>query len=179
MYTYEDFENISSWWELRDFCEEVGYYPDSIDLDYIFDNDTLIERVVDYARDCQWEDVQYLLSNINWNGDHDEVYYDRDSAPVELDDRDFEAAKGEVLSNMHDDAVYLEGEDGYTDEDNEDEEIEDEPEVAAPNVIYTPSVSKRGLYGRIAIDGSTDTFGEEYTIDTSGFMIMIGGDGSV
>lgn len=151
-YTYEEFNNIDSWWELRDFCEEYGVWPDNVDPDNVVDNEWITDRVQEWARDCEWSSIRDLLRYLS-NGDDGEVFeYDNYGNLNELTDEDLETAKDQVLAGMHNEGILLDGEEDDEEEEEEEEDL-DEPENEPPRQIYVPPRVLNGLYGEIRTEG--------------------------
>lgn len=117
----EFLESVNDWWELKDFCSEIGCeYCDSI-----IDDDGLDEEVEyalgEYLRDYNWREIRDMLGDIptgyNWYRCDGSFDY------VGLDDSDFEDVKDEVYEWAFNN--------GYFDDDEEEgEEYDDatEPE---------------------------------------------------
>ena len=122
--TRQEFEdNVTTWWELRDFCDEQrcdvmdGIYDEA---DY---DDYINECLVDWARNDTWEELRNRLNDIPSGYD----YYRHDDYDdwEGLDDTDFRAVKAEVAERVDDYGCW-------DDEDEEDEE--DDEEEGAPYI---------------------------------------------
>lgn len=144
-------EDITLFYELKDFCEQNGcsylnnYFDD---LDKVVDDD-LYEwiRYNDYV----WEDVRNTLSNIATGHD----FYRRDGLfdYMVCDNEDFETLK----NNVREWAL----ESGMLDVDEEEDDEEEEE--------YRPSLAPGFEY----IDGETVFVGVEESIDTSAFDALV------
>ena len=127
----EFLENVNDYYDLKDFCSEVGCEY----CDDIVDDDTLDEDVeyalAEYRRDYNWREIRDVLNGIPTG--YDWYRCDGSFDYVGLDDSDFEDSKDEVyewaLNNGYfDDEVDEDGE--YDDEVVEDgfyEEPEEDP----------------------------------------------------
>ena len=150
-YTFDEFDNISSWFELRDFCEEYGLTTsyDDVDLNEIVDDYLLKERVQELAGDCRWGEISNLVRDLNDSPWEENLYHDRGYGLEELTWDYFDDTKAEVLTAFREDGNYFEDEEP----EDEDEEVEDEPASQ-----YRPS-KYRGIssvYGRIAVQDCYD-----------------------
>lgn len=127
--TRTDFqENVTSWWELIDFCRDNDcYYCDDIyddDMKDDYINSNLSDMVVNAT---SWRDLLDTLEaiptgyNFYRKDEYDEFY--------EADEDDFDSYKQDVLDWCDDNDVWEPGDDDEDDEEPErDEEIpEDEP----------------------------------------------------
>lgn len=120
----EFIDDVTTFWELRDFCEEQGCEI----CDDIYDEDSYNEYIdectYDWVRNESWQDLLNILEGLPSGFD----YYRRDSYGdwEGLYDNDLEDYKNEVLSWVD--------EYGEWDEDDEGEGEEDESESEQ---IYT------------------------------------------
>lgn len=118
-------ENITTWWELKEFCDEYNCWV----CDSIYDddsvNDYINNRLYDMARDEQWEDVRSWLDQ--FADGYGEGYYHIDEYEdiTYLDDEDFINYKDEVLAWALDHDV-VEGDTDEEDDEDEDCELEEE-----------------------------------------------------
>ncbi len=117
----EFLENVNEWWELKDFCSETGCdYCDDIVDKYTLDED--VEYALsEYHCDYNWREIRDLLNDIPTGYDFYRCNGSFDY--VGLDGEDFESLKEDVY-----DWAFL---NGYFDDEEEDEEVEDgssEPE---------------------------------------------------
>lgn len=152
-WTIDRFEDIGSFWELRDFCNEFGTYPDDVDLDNVVDAEYISEQIQEMASDYRWDDITDALRDLNWNGNNYEEFEWGDNIR-ELTGDDLQNCKDEVLETLHEDGVYLPGEDEYEDEDDEDDVDGTEGEAGLPWYGGCMAGShSRGLYGNIRMDG--------------------------
>lgn len=123
--TRQEFINdVSSWWELIDFCNDEGcdICSDVVDDDY--KDEYVNEHLTEWARENTWQDLLDILRNIP---DDSNYYRFDDYGDLEsLDDySDFENYKEDVL-NWADDREC------WDEEDEEDEyEVEEEPAPVA------------------------------------------------
>lgn len=123
--TRRDFlDNITTWWELIDFCrdEECDICDDIVDEDGR--DEEVEEDLADNIRNTSWKDILHWLNDIPTGGE----YYRRDGMfdYVEMDNYgDFDEYKDEVLEWM-DDGNYWD-DDEEEDEDEGEEELEDSP----------------------------------------------------
>lgn len=123
----EFFENVTSWWELKDFCSEQR-----CDLcDDIYDeegrDDYINDCLMDWARNDSWTELLSRLEDIPTGYDY--YRYDDYGDWVGLDDGDFDEIRDEVAEWMDDN--------GYWDDDEEEanddeEEAFDDEEDAEP-----------------------------------------------
>lgn len=148
-YTYDDFDNINSWFELRDFCEEYGLTTsyDNVDLNEIVDDYWVKERVMELASECCWNEIYMLVNNLEDSSWEDSLYHNRGYGLEALGWEYFDDTKAEVLVEFRDE--------GNTFED-EDEEADDENEGFGEGMMnqYRPSQYTRGVrsvYGRITV----------------------------
>ena len=113
----EFLENVNDYYDLKDFCSEIGCEY----CDDIVDDDTLDEDVEyalgEYRRDYSWREIRDLLNDIPTG--YDWYRCDGSFDYVGLDDSDFEDSKDKVyewaLNNGY-----------FDDEADEDEEYDDE-----------------------------------------------------
>ena len=116
-------ENITSWYDLIDFC----YENDLHSCDNIYDSEQVIEIIRDEARSEGVRGVCWLVNNI-YDSDAEHFYYGEDGL-VSLDDSDFERFKSDVIDEFEecfdeeDDGEYFE--DGSYIERDIDEPVEE------------------------------------------------------
>lgn len=109
------FENVTSWWELKDFCGEQGcslcdnVYDDEARDDYIDEN------LVNWVRNDTWYDLRNRLDNLDTGYDY--WLLDDYGDWTGLDDGDFYNMKDEVAEWV----------DNYGDWDDDEEEADEEP----------------------------------------------------
>lgn len=110
----EFFENVTSWWELKDFCDEQrcslcdDVYDDEARDDYI--NEYLSE----WARNENWYDLRVRLDNLETGYEY-----------WRLDDYgDWTGLDDDDLDNMKDEVA--EWVDDYGDWDDDEEEVDEE-----------------------------------------------------
>lgn len=114
----EFIEDVTTWCELIDFCNDEGceeyveniYYEDSYD-------DAIDSQLADMVRDRSWQDVLSWLQDLPSGYDY---YIQDDYEWREADDDDFDSIKNDVLEYMDDG--------DWWDEDEEEEEPVDEYE---------------------------------------------------
>ena len=118
----EFLENVNDYYDLKDFCSDVGceYCDDIVDEDTM---DEDIEYALDeYRRDYNWKEIRDLLSEIppgyDWYRCNSSFDYDG------LDDSDFDDSKDEVYDWAFNNG-YFDDEEPEEDEYN-DEVIEDD-----------------------------------------------------
>lgn len=90
-------EDITSWYELIDFCNE----NDLRSCDNIYDSEQVVEIIRDEARSEGVRGVLWLVNNI-YEPDAEYFYYG-DSGIENLDDYDFERFKTNVFNEFEDD----------------------------------------------------------------------------
>lgn len=149
-YTYDDFDSIGSWWDLKDFCEEYGLETNytSVDLDEIVDDYWLKERVQELASDCQWNEIDTLVSGLSDSRWEDGIYHDRGYGLEELDYDYFDETKEEVLAAFREEGYYFDDEE---DEDDEDDSATSNGMFASR---YTGGV--RSVYGNVFVQDCYD-----------------------
>lgn len=109
----EFIENVTSWWDLIDFCRDEG----SSICDSIYDeegrDDFVNDRLSDWTREYSWQEVLGFLDQIPTGYDYYRYddYYDEWEG---LDNDDFYAYKDDVLEWADDHNIW--------DEEDEDEE---------------------------------------------------------
>lgn len=143
-------EDITVFYELKDFCEREGssYLDEYFDeLDTEVNND--LYELIRY-NEYDWEDVRDSLSNIGTGYD----FYRRDGSFDYLgcDDEDFDNLKADVREWAIENGIF--------DDDDEDDEDEDE---------YRPALAPGFEY----IDGETVFVGEAESVDTSAFEALV------
>lgn len=89
-------DNITEWWELREFCNDENLD----DFDDIYSVDEMHDYIVDWVRDYDnWHDMYNYLDQQPWGDDG--CYYRKDWDDfTELDDDDFYELKDQVLATM-------------------------------------------------------------------------------
>ena len=144
-------EDITMFYELKDFCEQEGCsyldeYFDDLDAEV---NSELYELIC--CNDCDWEDVRDSLSNIATGYD----FYRRDGSfdYMGCDDEDFETLKNDIREW----AI----ENGRFDDEEDDDEDEEEE--------YRPALEPGFEY----IDGETVFVGEKENVSTSAFDALV------
>lgn len=90
-------EDITSWYELIDFCNE----NDLRSCDNIYDSEQVVEIIRDETRSEGVGGVLWLVNNI-YEPDAEYFYYG-DSGIENLDDYDFERFKTNVFNEFEDD----------------------------------------------------------------------------
>lgn len=130
--TREEFiDDITTMWELLDFCEEHGCYVcEDVYSDEAY-NDFINEDIVEWARNETWENLLSILQDLPTGYD----YYRRDEYGdwYGVDSYDFDSYKNDVLSWGDDNCEWdepeeEEGEEETFEADNEDECVsEQEP----------------------------------------------------
>lgn len=131
----EFFEEITQFWELRDFCNDQDIY----ECDDYFDSDDLNDIVESDIRDGDfrnWEDIRDSLNSIEtgYNFYKREGYLYYEGCTVD----DFDALKQSVAEIMDDRVAWDEDEDDYEDDEDEvdDEYVyQDPPEVEPVEAI--------------------------------------------
>lgn len=125
----EFLESVNDWWELKDFCSEIGCEH----CDCIIDDDGLDEEIEyalgEYLRDYNWREIRDMLDDIPTG--YDWYRCDGSFDYVGLDDDDFDSYKDDVLDWADDHDVWDEDEDDeeyFDEESNEEEVIEEEPD---------------------------------------------------
>lgn len=103
-------ENITSWYDLIDFCNE----NDLRSCDNIYDSEQVVEIIRDEARSEGVRGVCWLVNSI-YDSDAEHFYYGENGL-VSLDDSDFERFKSDVLDEFEE----------YFDEEDEEEYFDDE-----------------------------------------------------
>lgn len=111
----EFLENVNDWYELRDFCDDVGcdYCEDVYDDEGR--DDYINECLMDWARNDSWYELRDRLADIPTGY---EFYRIDDCGDWRsLDDSDFDQYKQEVLEWMDDNEYWDEEEDDEYDDD--------------------------------------------------------------
>ena len=125
---------VTSWWELKDLCDEVGceIMEDFIDGDY---RDEIIDdELVDLARNNTWQDLYRILSDYDDQSGYDYYIYDSYYGTYNgVSNDEFEDYKQQVCEWMdqHDE----------WDEEDEDEDYElpeEETVFTENNSVPTP-----------------------------------------
>lgn len=128
----EFIDDVTSWWELLDFCEEESCdYCDNIYSSDARDDEINEYELDDWARNYTWRQLLNILSDL----DDDYEYYRKDEYGEweSLDDYDFDNYKDDVLRWADDNDVFEDDEEedpadyGIEDEDELDDEIVEEP----------------------------------------------------
>lgn len=115
----EFFENVTSWWDLKDFCSD-----EQCDIcDDIYDeesrDDYINECLIDWARNDSWTELLSRLEDIPTGYDY--YRYDDYGEWEGLVDGDFDEIRDEVAEWMDDN--------GYWDDDEEESDDEDEEPI--------------------------------------------------
>lgn len=114
----EFYENVTTWWDLKDFCSE-----ERCDIcDDIYDeegrDDYINDCLMDWARNNSWSELLAILDGIPTGYDY--YRYDDYGEWEGLDDGDFDELRDEVAEWMD--------ENGYWDDDEEEaDDDEEEP----------------------------------------------------
>lgn len=122
----EFFENVTSWWELKDFCSEQrcelcdDVYDDESRDDYIN------EDLVDWARNDNWYDLRDRLNNLDAGYDYWRLDDYGEWTGLD-DDDDLEEMKREVAEWVDD---YGDWDDDEEEADDDEEEVFDDEEDA-------------------------------------------------
>lgn len=115
----EFIEDVTTWYDLRSFCDDNRLYDFFEDIYSEEERDEVIdERLDDYARDYTWYDLRDWLSDIPTGYDYYKCNGVLDWEP--LDRSDFEDIKDSVIDRMDQDYAW--------DDEEDDEFIEDENE---------------------------------------------------
>lgn len=123
----EFFENVTSWWELKDFCSD-----EQCDIcDDIYDeegrDDYINDCLMNWARNDSWTELLSRLEDIPTGYDY--YRYDDYGDWVGLDDGDFDEIRDEVAEWMDDNGYW----DNDEEEANDDEEEVFDDEEDAPS----------------------------------------------
>lgn len=178
-WTREEFDNITSWWELRNVCDEYDVDADSFCVQEIYDVDGIADHIRDLASDYMWGYIYRAVCELmNRDGEDGEAFYMNDDEEFRmLDVGDMETAKEEILENLHSRGIWLDGElDDEEDDDNEEEYEGGGVERATEHSIYRQGTTK-SLYGDIVIGYSSDSVSEDLAndeIDMEQFELMLG-----
>ena len=143
--TRDEFINdVTTWWELKDFCMEhdCSVMDDFFDSDYL--DEYLDREIEDWARNMSWTSLRDKLDEIDTGY---EWYYWDEYGDIEVaDDNDFHYYKEDVLSWGDDHDIWdvedeeLEPDDEFEDELCEPEDDEDEA-VEEPFSVFELIVS--------------------------------------
>lgn len=155
--TREEFqENVNSWYDLREFCNEYGcevcsdiYSQDEMDEE--IDN-----SIVDMAREAtDWKDLLSKLEDIPTEDD----YYLKNGYGdfTELDDEDFDCHKDDVFDWAENEGIFDEEdeEDEESEEDIEEPDEREDPddgyevgneEMSIAELFVVPNNGTRGIY---------------------------------
>lgn len=118
----EFLENVTSFYDLKDFCND----EDCNLLEDVYDeegrDDFINDCLMDWARDDSWQDLYNRLDSIPTG--YDWYRYDDYGDWCSLDDEDFEEYKNDVLEWADNNDIW--------DNDEEDDEEEDEPKDDEP-----------------------------------------------
>lgn len=122
----EFFENVTSWWDLKDFCSD-----EQCDIcDDIYDeearDDYINECLIDWARNDSWTELLSRLEDIPTGYDY--YRYDDYGEWEGLVDGDFDEIRDEVAEWMDDNGYW----DDEEEADDEDEEPIDDEEEEPP-----------------------------------------------
>lgn len=123
----EFYENVTTWWDLKNFCsdEQCDICDDICDEESR--DDYINECLIDWARNDSWTELLSRLEDIPTGYDY--YRYDDYGDWVGLDDGDFDEIRDEVAEWMDDN--------GYWDDDEEEADDEEDtpfidPEDAEP-----------------------------------------------
>ena len=123
----EFLENVTSFYDLKDFCND----EDCNLLEDVYDeegrDDFINDCLMDWARDDSWQDLYNRLDNIPTG--YDWYRYDDYGDWCSLDDEDFEEYKNDVLEWADNNGVW---DDDEEDTDEDGDNFEDEPEDDEP-----------------------------------------------
>lgn len=116
----EFLDTVNDWYELIEFCNDVGCsYCDDVYSEESM-NDDINERLTDWAQECTWQELYSRLDDIPSGYDY---YRCNDYGDWEsLDDSDFDDYKDDVLEWMDNNGYWDEDDDDFEDEDVFDEE---------------------------------------------------------
>lgn len=159
--TREEFQdNVNSWYDLREFCNEYGcevcsdiYSQDEMDEE--IDN-----SIVDMAREAtDWRD---LLSKLEDIPTEDEYYIKNGYGDfTEVDEEDFDYHKDDVFDWVENEGVFDEEDEEDEEPEEESEEDIEEPEepedpddgyevgneeMSIAELFVVPNNGKRGIY---------------------------------
>lgn len=123
----EFYENVTTWWDLKNFCSD-----EQCDIcDDIYDeegrDDYINDCLMDWARNDSWTELLSKLEDIPTGYDY--YRYDDYGDWVGLDDGDFDEIRDEVAEWMDDNGYWDDDEEEADDEDEEpiDDEEEEPP----------------------------------------------------
>lgn len=123
----EFLENVTSFYDLKDFCND----EDCNLLEDVYDeegrDDFINDCLMDWARDDSWQDLYNRLDSIPTG--YDWYRYDDYGDWCSLDDEDFEEYKNDVLEWADNNGVW---DDDEEDTDEDGDYFEDEPEDDEP-----------------------------------------------
>ena len=141
-YTREEFQEISSWWDLRDFCYDyrIGTDYDNIDLDEIMDDDSVQSYVDDLSREYRWDDIYRAVADLYNSQWGEGLYYMDDGRIRTIDDCDIDEIKDQVLERFREEGNYF--------DDEEPEELEDNDDTASVGKYYG---GVRSVYGMVNV----------------------------
>lgn len=97
-YSREEFNEIYSWWELRDFCYEYNLSIET-DLDCVVDDEWLSESIRQSARDYLWDEISRLVSRL-YDSRGDGYYLIDCGEATELTEEDFDTAKQQAYDEF-------------------------------------------------------------------------------
>lgn len=140
-YTQEEFMEISSWFELKEFCDtyDLSSYQAGIDLEYILDDFCLREDIRELVSSCMWDDIYSLTANLYNSPYEDNYYYDFGGGLSVLGDDHFEEAKEATLIDFRNNGYTFDDEEGGVNE------IE---------VLFPDLEDKRWVNGRHSVYGA-------------------------
>lgn len=123
----EFYENVTTWWDLKNFCSD-----EQCDIcDDIYDeegrDDYINDCLMDWARNDSWTELLSRLEDIPTGYDY--YRYDDYGDWVGLDDGDFDEIRDEVAEWMDDNGYWDDDEEEADDEDEEPIDDEDEEPI--------------------------------------------------
>lgn len=127
----EFYDEIDSWWRLKDFCIDVGCgYCDDVYDDESRD-EYLNDDIEDWARNNTWMDLRDMLSNLETGYEYWRL--DDYGDWIGLDEgSDFREARDEVAEWCDDNGMWDEEEDEDEDDEEDAPEEESDPEDEVP-----------------------------------------------
>lgn len=131
-------ENITTWWDLIDFCNEHNIYV----CEDVYSADSAVELVKNILHDDGISGVCWFLSDV---GDRDAEFFKyTDNGLFSLDEGDFDDMKDEVANEYDDDFGFDEEpeEDRFDDDFDEETEEEDEPEAVEEEMFLEILIAK-------------------------------------
>lgn len=169
-YTYDEFMDITSLYDLLQFCYEydvdIGYSEE-----YIYSPETIREEIVEYARNYEWDRIYRLTADLPDEGSDDDEYYCDGDCEVITYDRVCEL-KDEALQLVRDDENWLEGDPEAPDEDDEEEDADDDyfyygENTAQESVPQNEPVRAATMYGtvRYTANSAYDSDPVQFNVD--------------